>query len=171
MKTLLLLRHAKSDWGDPARTDHERHLNRRGRDAAPLMGDWLARERLIPDLVLCSTATRTRETLDLVRPRIGADVAVVFDDRLYLAEAPTLLERVRATDDSVGTLLVVGHNPGLEELAGRLTGGGDRGAIDALAEKMPTAGLAVLRFDVAGWKRVAARGGRLDAFVTPRSLA
>jgi phosphohistidine phosphatase len=171
MKTLLLLRHAKSDWGDPARTDHERHLNQRGREAAPLIGAWLARQHLIPGLVLCSTATRTRETLQLVRPFIGKDVPVVHDDRLYLAEAATLLERVRATDDGVATLMLVGHNPGLEDLAGRLAGGGEHDALDALAHKMPTAGLAVLRFDVAGWKRVAARGGRLDAFVAPRSLA
>ena len=161
MKTILLLRHAKSDWGDRDMADIDRPLNRRGQAAAPVMAAWIAEHGLSPDLVLCSTARRTRETLALVRPALTGDVPEVLDEALYLAEVPVLLARLRGLDDAVGTVLVIAHNPGLEDLAAKLSD---------FAGTMPTAGLVVLRFDVASWKQVAPGGGKLHAFVTPKGL-
>ena len=161
MKTILLLRHAKSDWGDRNMADIDRPLNARGQAAAPVMATWIAEHGLSPDLVLCSTARRTRETLALVRPALADKVPEVLDKALYLAEVPVLLARLRGLDDAVGTVLVIAHNPGLEDLAAKLSD---------FAGTMPTAGLVVLRFDVATWKQIAPGGGKLRAFVTPKGL-
>ncbi len=161
MKTILLLRHAKSDWGDRNMADIDRPLNPRGQAAAPVMAAWIADHHLCPDVILCSTARRTRETLALVRPAFPAKVPEVLDEGLYLAEVPRLLARLRGLDDGVGTVLVIAHNPGLEDLAAKLSD---------FAGSMPTAGLVVLRFDVAAWKKIAPGGGKLHAFVTPKGL-
>jgi phosphohistidine phosphatase len=161
MKTILLLRHAKSDWGDRDMADIDRPLNRRGQAAAPVMAAWIAEHDLCPDLVLCSTARRTQQTLALVHPALPGSVPVMLDEALYLAEVPVLLARLRGLDDSVGTVLVIAHNPGLEDLAAELS---------SFAGHMPTAGLVVLRFDVPVWQDITPGGGKLHAFVTPKGL-
>jgi phosphohistidine phosphatase len=161
MKTILLLRHAKSDWGDRNMADIDRPLNRRGQAAAPVMAAWIAAHDLCPDVILCSTARRTRETLALVRPALKGKVPEVLDEGLYLAEVPVLLDRLRGLDDGVGTVLLIAHNPGLEDLAAELS---------SFAGHMPTAGLVVLQFDVAAWTEITSGGGKLHAFVTPKGL-
>ena len=161
MKTILLLRHAKSDWGDRDMADIDRPLNRRGQAAAPVMAAWIADHGLIPDLILCSTARRTRETLALVRPAFADKVPEALDEALYLAEVPVLLARLQALDDALGTVMVIAHNPGLEDLAAELS---------SFAGHMPTAGLVVVRFDITSWQQIAAGGGTLQAFVTPKGL-
>ena len=161
MKTILLLRHAKSDWGDRDMADIDRPLNRRGQAAAPVMAAWIADHRLYPDLVLCSTARRTRETLALVSPAFPDKVPEVLDEALYLAEVPVLLARLQALDDAVGTVMVIAHNPGLEDLAAELS---------SFAGHMPTAALVVIRFNVTSWRQIAPGGGTLAAFVTPKGL-
>lgn len=168
MRRLMMLRHAKSAWPE-GRADIDRPLNARGQAAAPRMGAYLADEGLFPDLVLVSTARRTRETWDLVAPHLG-DVAVRFEPRLYEASAERLFEIVREVSDDVRGLLLVAHNPGLEDLARMLIGHGDRYAFARLTQKYPTAGLAVLDFDVETWGNARSRGARLDRFVTPASL-
>lgn len=168
MRRLMLLRHAKSDW-PPGMADLDRPLNDRGRAAAPLMGRYLAEEGLLPDLALVSPARRTAETFDLVAPSLG-DVASRTEPRIYEAPAERLLEVVRETSDDVRALLLVGHNPGSEDLARRLVGHGDRYAFARMSEKYPTAGLAVIDFAVERWSEVAPRGGRLDRFVTPKAI-
>lgn len=173
MKRLILLRHAKSDW--PAGLDDlDRPLNPRGRAAAPRMGQYLTDEGLLPDLAIVSPAQRTRETFDLVaqalREHAGEEPPVRVDRRIYEAPPEQLLQSVRETDDTVRTLLMVGHNPGTQELARMLTGFGDRYAFSRLTQKYPTAGLTVLDFDVESWRDVAPREARLDRFVTPKAL-
>lgn len=169
MRRLMLLRHAKSNW--PAGVaDRDRPLAPRGREAAPVMGRYLADELLLPDLVLISPAKRTVETWELVLPMLPEKPATQYEPRIYEAKAAALLYVVQETEPSVKTLLMIGHNPGFEELARRLAGHGDRYAVARMSQKYPTAGLAVLDFAVEDWRDVAERGGRLDRFVTPGSL-
>ncbi|HEY8564040.1 MAG TPA: histidine phosphatase family protein [Beijerinckiaceae bacterium] len=168
MRRLLLLRHAKSDWPEGVQ-DLDRALAPRGREAAPRMGAYLAAEHLLPDLVVVSPARRTRETWDLVRPFLG-DVETRVEPRLYEATVDRLLEVVRDADAEARALLMIGHNPGFEDLARRLTGHGDRYAFARLAQKYPTAGLAVIDFPLERWAEVEPRAGRLDRFVTPKTL-
>ena len=168
MRRLMLLRHAKSDWskGTP---DLERPLAVRGREAAPRMGAYLKAESLLPDLALVSPALRARQTWDLVRPSLGA-VEERREPRIYEAPASRLLDVVREVAAGVRTLLMIGHNPGFQELAKLLVGHGDRYALARLVQKFPTAGLAVIDIDAEHWGAAAPRGGRLDRFVTPKSL-
>jgi len=169
MRRLILLRHAKSNWPEGV-ADRERPLAIRGREAAPVMGRYLADELLLPDLVLVSPARRTQETWQLVAPMLPEKPPVQIEPRIYEAEMKRLLSVVQETEPQVQTLLMIGHNPGFEELAALLTDHGDRYAAARLSQKYPTCGLAVVDFTVEDWRDVAARGGRLDRFVTPASL-
>lgn len=166
MPRLILLRHAKSAWDDPALADHDRPLNRRGRTAARLMAKPVA--EAAPDLVLCSTARRTRETVERM-VEAGAFPAgrVVHDRELYHATPAAILAVVRARAADHPSVMVVGHNPGLHELAAAMATAGDDEARAALAAKFPTAALAVLDLENAEWQPGAAR---LIRFVTPRML-
>jgi phosphohistidine phosphatase len=166
----MLLRHAKSDR-PPGVPDHDRPLNRRGRDDASLVGTYLAHNALIPDRVLCSTSERTRETWDLVASQLAKRPPVDFDERLYEAEAQAILGLVRAAAQKVHSLLVIGHNPGMHQAALSLIASGDVEARERLHEKFPTAALAVIDFALDEWAKLHARSGRLDRFVSPRQLA
>ena len=168
MRRLLLLRHAKSDWpADVA--DLERPLAARGRAEAPAIGAFMAREELRPDLALVSPARRTRQTWTLIASALG-DPPHEVEPRLYMATADTLLGLVRKTRGNVRTLLLLGHNPGLEELARGLSNRGDKSALKQLAAAYPTSGLAVIDFAVADWGKIKELTGTLRHFVTPRSL-
>jgi phosphohistidine phosphatase len=169
MRRLILLRHAKSDWPD-AVPDRERPLAARGREAAPVMGRYLAEEMLLPDLALVSPALRTCQTWELVAPELGEAVSVRDEPRLYEAPWQQLLAVVQGVPDTVSTLMLVGHNPGSAELALALTGHGDRYAAQRMAAAFPTCGLAVLDLMEGGWAGLAPRACRLDRFVTPASL-
>ena len=169
MRRLLILRHAKSDWPH-GYTDFERPLAPRGREAAPFMGRYLKAEVLIPDLAIVSSARRTTETWELVHPELGEIVPHRLEKRIYEAPYEHLVEVIRAVGDEVRTLLLVGHNPGSEELAAAMTGFGDRFAAQRMQQKYPTAGLCVLDFEIERWADVAERSARLDRFVTPQSL-
>ena len=169
MRRLMLLRHAKSHWPTGV-ADRDRPLAARGREAAPVMGRYLADELLLPDLVLISPAKRTAETWEMVAPMLPEKPATLYEPRIYEAKVERLLDVVRDVEGEVRTLLLIGHNPGFEELAALLTGHGDRYAAARMSQKYPTCGLAVLDFAVEDWRDVAARDGRLDRFVTPGSL-
>ncbi len=172
MLTLSLLRHAKSSWDDPALADHDRPLSKRGTKAAPEIAKYLKREELLPNLVLCSGAVRTRATLALILAEIGrAAPEIRYDDSLYLAAPETILQRVKDVEPRYTHLMVIGHNPGVHALALELTGGGERKAVAALATEFPTAALAVLTFDATRWGDIKTASGRLEHFVTPRRLA
>jgi phosphohistidine phosphatase len=162
MRRVWLLRHAKSSWDDPGIPDHDRPLAPRGRKAAKRMALWADENDVRPDLVLCSTALRARATLDLVLPGLGKP-ATAFDDDLYHASAAGLLERLRALPDDAAAVLLVGHNPGLHDLACLLAPPGP--------EAFPTAALADLRLAADTWPGVGPGCGRLDELLLPRSLS
>lgn len=170
MRRLILFRHAKSDWSDDGADDHDRGLSARGRKAAGPMGAWLAGRGFSPDLVLCSTARRTRATWDLAKAAFTPSPKARFERDIYLAPPAGLLEEAKAAPASVQTLLIVGHNPGLEQFVELLASRGDPEARRAYAEKFPTAAIAVLDFPFDDWAEIAPRSGRLDRFVTPRML-
>lgn len=170
MRRLMLLRHAKSDWSAPGTRDHDRTLNPRGREAAPKMGAYMARHALVPDLIIASTATRVVETLDLLLPAFAKAPKVVSERRIYEATPERLMEVIKDTPQAAHSILLIGHNPGLGELASSLVAVGDEDARQRLVEKFPTAALAVIDFAVDDWKKVHAHGGRLDRFVVPRTL-
>jgi phosphohistidine phosphatase len=171
MLTLLLLRHAKSSWEVPALADYDRPLAKRGQKNAPRMGAEIAALGLRPDLVLCSGAARTRQTLDLAQAAWGAPPPqVVYDDQIYMASPAALLKLLRALPDAPPRVMIVGHNPGLEELSEELVGSGDAAARELLASKFPTCALAVFTFDVSSWSDIGSGGGTLAHFLTPARL-
>ena len=174
MLTVLLLRHAKSSWDNLSLPDYDRPLAKRGQKAAPLIGAEIARLGLRPDLILCSGAARTRETLLLVLPALGSPPPqVICDDAIYMATPASLLTLLRKLPDGGAapkTVMVVGHNPGLEELSELLVGGGDEEAQELMAEKFPTGALAVFTFDAQKWADIALGAGKLVEFITPARL-
>jgi phosphohistidine phosphatase len=170
MLTLSLLRHAKSSWADARLRDAERPLSERGERAAPRMGAYMARLRIAPDLVLCSPAMRARQTLELVLPFLEGKPEVVYEEALYLAAPATMLKRLSKLPASVRHAMIVGHDPGMHNLALELAGTGAEAEMQALAEKFPTAGLAVIEFGVSSWPKVRPGGGRLAVFAAPRRL-
>ena len=167
MKRLLLLRHAKSSWDAPELADHDRPLAPRGRRAAKVISQYLRRQSLAPALVLCSSAHRTRETLERIRPALGEAAAVDIEHELYEASEQGLLARLRAIPDEVASVLLIGHNPALEQLAVSLAARGER--LDALQRKFPTAALATLDFE-GSWKELGPGSAELTDFVTPKQL-
>ncbi|MDF2493663.1 histidine phosphatase family protein [Sphingomonas sp.] len=170
MKTLTLLRHAKSGWDDPVTRDFDRPLNDKGRKAAVVMGRELRAQGETFDRIMASPARRVVETIAEVAIGYGAPIEPIWDKRLYLASAATLLEVARETPDDCDRLLLIGHNPGLEDFALLLTGTGPPELVSALEEKYPTATMAQLTFDVGRWAEVARGGGTLARFVRPRDL-
>ena len=169
-RQLFLLRHAKSSWDDPDLADHERPLAPRGDRACGLLADHLRATGLAPDLVLCSSAVRAVQTLEGVRAGLPAEAAVEVDGGVYGAGPSILLRRLRGLDEEVGSAMVVGHNPAIEELALGLAGeGGDREARARMEAKYPTGGLASFAFDGAWWDLDWGRA-TLEAFVVPKQL-
>lgn len=168
MKHLYLMRHAKSSLRQAGAADHERPLDPRGRQAATLMGDHLLRLGTPPDLVLSSTARRARETCELVAARFGA-VPVRYSDKLYLASAGALLKSLRRLPGEPAAVLVIGHNPGLQELALSLAAKGDPALLARLKAKFPTGAVTLIEFAAKRW--VEAGAGRLLRFVAPSELA
>jgi phosphohistidine phosphatase len=136
-----------------------------------MMGAFLRQQGLKPDLVLCSASVRTRQTFELASSGWQPEPRTKYEGALYLADPFSLLERVRKTPKTVKHLMIVGHNPGLQILGLELIGEGDPVLIAALSEKMPTASVAVITFEVKSWKDVGPRKGRLVHFTTPKMLA
>jgi phosphohistidine phosphatase len=167
MKTLTLLRHAKSGWETPSLSDFDRPLNARGRQAARAMGRELKALGLGWDCILASPAARVTETLAELAESYGP-VGAVYDRRVYLATPELLLELVRETYDGVARLLVVGHNPGMERLALRLSRGGT--LHDEIALKYPTGALAEIALPAGRWRDVAEGSGTVARFLRPRDL-
>lgn len=174
MKRLLLLRHAKAVTGGSKTGDHGRPLNDRGRADAPRVGIVMQHRRYLPGRVLCSTAARTRETWAGVAPELDGSPDVAFVDELYLAPWKTIAGVIRAQGGDADVLLVVGHNPGLEDCAKALArkpqSADERGRLDDIAEKFPTAALAVLDFDIAEWSALAPGTGALVDLLKPKAL-
>jgi len=171
MRRLLLLRHAKAVRLQGGGSDRDRGLEERGRADARTVGQYLARHGAIPARALVSSATRTRETWALLAAAFQPAPPVDFDDRLYEAAPETILGAINQAADDTGTLLVIGHNPGMQELAAMLIAAGDIEARERLGREFPTSALAVIGFAAAHWSDVHVRSGRLEHFVTPQWLA
>jgi phosphohistidine phosphatase len=182
MRRLMLLRHAKTEHDAPSGQDQDRRLDDRGRLDAAAIGTWIGRHPPLPDAILVSTAVRARQTWEIAEQAVKdtlrepaasprAEWQVEFLDDIYCAEPAQLLQIIRMAEvTNPGHLLVVGHNPGMHELALMLTGSGDAAAKKTLQDNLPTAGLAVLDFAIDDWSEVAFRGGKLVRFTSPRLL-
>ncbi len=171
MKRILLLRHAKSDWGDPGMADRDRPLNRRGERAAVTMAHHIAAQAPRPELILCSTATRTRQTLTPLLEAIGPQPPVSLEAGLYLASAETLLARLRQLTPDTSTVLLIGHNDGIWELAMTLSGQGKSILRASLRQSYPTGTFATLSAPIDAWNDLRAGAAELVAFVRPRDLS
>ncbi len=166
MTRLILLRHAKSSWDDPSLRDEDRPLAPRGEKAVQTVAHWLSVQGLRPDLVLCSSAVRARQTLGGVVSALG-DAPVQIEDALYAAETAELLARLRSVPEGIESVLLIAHNPGMEDLALELASGGE--ALPRMQEKFPTAAVAVLAFDGA-WADLSQGAARLELFATPKDM-
>jgi len=169
VKALYLLRHAKSSWADDSLADHDRPLASRGKKATRVLARHLFDAGIRPALVLCSTAARARQTFEGVAASLGDDVDVWEEESLYGAGSSALLRRLRRLPPAVPSVMVVAHNPGLEDLAMDLIEGGDEGSIARLREKFPTGALATLLIP-GEWKALAKGHATLTAYVVPRDL-
>jgi phosphohistidine phosphatase len=161
MKTLFLLRHAKSSWDDPDLSDFNRPLNNRGLKAAPKMGAMIRKRKLQPEVVLSSPALRAKQTTEIVCEAAGLATVVCFEPEIYEATPQRLLKIVQGIDDQMNSAMLVGHNPGFEELLAALT---------AESQRMPTAALACIELSIDKWCEVLAGTGRLEWLVTPKLL-
>jgi phosphohistidine phosphatase len=163
MKTLLVLRHAKSSWSDPALDDHERPLNKRGRRDAPRMGKLVRKHGLIPDIVICSDAVRARLTAEAVAEAARYPGKILLDQQLYMASPADIFSLLRRMRENAETVMIVGHNPGLEELVAQLTGE---------QQDLPTAALAHIVLPIDQWRdlKLSTRG-TLQGRWRPKDLA
>lgn len=168
MKTLTLLRHAKSGWDDPVARDFDRALNPRGQQAAARIGRYLRDEGLAFDFVIASPAVRVIETLDHLATGLGSALAPSWERRIYLASSATLLDIVAALPADADRVLMVGHNPGLEDLILQLAAESELRTL--VEEKFPTAALAELSTQASGWDEVATAPATLSRYVRPRDL-
>lgn len=166
MYALYLLRHAKSSWADPTLSDHERPLAPRGRRDAKRIAAHLLQQRVEPEVVLCSSAARARETLELLRPALGSSTVEV-EEELYAASSDELLARIRLVPDAVDSVMLIGHNPGLHQLALTLASSGDE--LERLEAKFPTAALSTLAVSK-GWSRLEPADATVAAYVVPKQL-
>lgn len=164
----LLLRHAKSDWGDAAQSDAERPLNERGVRSAYLLGDYIEQRELVPHRILCSTATRAMQTGELVSSAWKTSVSIDYLPELYMATPETIIGAIRDANKKYQRLLVIGHNPGMAQAIYALVLRNNPKAARRIAEKLPTAGLAVVDFDADSWNDI--QEGRLVDYQSPKTL-
>lgn len=158
MKTLYILRHAKSSWTDNSLADFDRPLNARGLNAAPFIGELIARKEFLPDLIISSPAKRAMKTALLVKEASGSNAPIQYDERIYEASPQTLKNVISQVNGEFDSVLIVGHNPGIEGLINHLTGN---------LEPMPTAALAEISLQIAAWDAVGANCGKLEFIIRP----
>ena len=168
MKQLTLLRHGKSDWGPQYHNDYERPLKPRGRRDAPRMGEYLASLDLVPDLIVSSPAERARQTAELFAEAVGFDEAIRWEKAIYGASAGELMAVLRRQPDDAEHIVLIGHNPGFEELASHLIGGDPRSPAGDI--RLPTAAAAHILLDATSWRDVQINCGQLQWLVTPKML-
>ena len=164
MKTIYLVRHAKSDWDDPSIRDFDRPLNKRGKNNAPSMGKLLKQQGIIPELVITSTAMRAKTTAELVTAEIGIKPdKMVYEKELYLASAQEIFLLIKETPPEYNSVMIVAHNPGITELLNRLTGGNN------FVANIPTCGVAELQFE-GEWNKLASGKCLLEKFLVPKEV-
>ncbi len=159
MKTLFILRHAKSSWGNSDLADFDRPLNERGLEAAPLMGNVIYENQFQPDLIISSPAKRAKQTAVLVRASAQLESKIQYDEKIYEASPRRLLQIVSEQNDKLESLMLVGHNPGFEELVKNLTGE---------FQTMPTATLAVIDLQIDSWSEAESNCGTLRVLIRPK---
>ncbi len=169
VRHLYLLRHAKSTWDDPSMDDHDRPLAPRGRKAMRAMARHIRKADVRPELILCSSAARARQTLDRVLPALPDTTPFEVEDALYTFDADDVLARLRRVPATVGSVMLVGHNPALQDLTLRLATEGQ--TLERVRSKLPTGALATLRIPRATWRSLRAGSAELVALVTPKDLA
>jgi len=174
VRTVYLWRHAKSDWAEAGLKDHERPLSERGKKAAPLMAAYLKAKKYRPDLILCSTARRTVETYDALNEVLAGSLTVRFEDGIYLAEPRHLMDRLRWLEDAVKSVMIIGHNPGVAQLASQLAHAAKNGEEEKthkrMREKFSTGALAVIKLPIKAWADLKDGQGRLADFMRPKDL-
>lgn len=170
MRRLMLLRHAKTERAEPGERDRDRKLMKRGRADAPVIGSFMAHHGLVPDLALVSPAARAQETWALVAGCFAKPPRLMTNDRMYNANPEGLIAAISEARKA-HTLIVVGHNPGLHDLAMRLIASGDVETREQLNDKLPTSGLVVIDLPLDDWSLLHSHGGRLERFVSPRLIA
>ena len=168
LKTLYVLRHAKSTWADPALPDHDRPLSMRGVRACTSLARHLRHQGVRLDVVLCSSARRAQETLDHISGALGDDPQVLVEDELYGAGVETLISRLRRLDKAVTSAMVIGHNPALQALVIALSGDGDDVALASVRHKFATGSLATLSIPGRTWSRLGPSVANLDGCFVPR---
>lgn len=170
MLRLYLLRHAKSSWANPALADYDRPLNKRGRNDMPNLARYMTKHNYQPERILCSGAMRTRQTLAGILPGLSSDTSIQLLNALYEGYAPDYLVLLRQYAQDSKSLMIIGHNTGMQEIALRLIGRGSPKLINDIETKFPTGALAVLDFDVENWNEVSAQKATLISFIRPRDL-
>ncbi len=170
MRRLLLLRHAKAERSEPGMQDRSRGLIDRGRKEAAKIGTYMAGHALVPERVVVSPAARAQETWKSASSAFRTSPAAMSTEKLYDATPHSILGVIKDTPTTVHTLLIIGHNPGLHELALMLVASGDIDARERLREKLPTSGLVIIDFAFDNWAKLHPQSGRLERFVSPRSL-
>ena len=170
MRRLYLLRHAKSSWEDPGLDDFERPLAPRGIKACESMKPHIRDARIEPGLILCSPAVRARETYVRVAGAFPCDTEVRFEIGLYAASSHVLLSRLRQVDRAVPSIMMIGHNPGIEQLALELTGDTETTPVARMRKKYPTLALACIEISSQTWAAAGPECARLSSFVVPRDL-
>ena len=172
-----LLRHAKSDWGTPGLDDIDRPLNKRGKKQARQMGHFISRSDVTPDLIICSSAKRARQTLKQARKNWPSNARVIFEDRLYLASPDTILKLLKEQSDQSSQrdtpshIMIIGHNPGLHMLATGLVTSANQADMQILQERYPTGTLCVIKSKAEKWNDLQDNSAELLIFATPKSLA
>lgn len=171
MLKLILMRHAKSDWGDPALSDFDRPLNKRGKKAAPLIGAYMAQNNIAPDLILCSSAKRTRETLDRVQSQWDERPPARQLPQLYDQMAGSYIPIIQANGGDTKTLMLIGHNSATHSTALDLVGSGPDDLMDDMELNYPSGAMCLLEFDINDWNELEPGTGTLKLFLKPRSLS
>lgn len=171
MLTLTIVRHAKSSWGDPGLRDIERTLNERGKAQAQRLGTDLEGKQLSPDLIICSSANRARQTLEQMQKNWQTDAELIVESRLYLASPNAIMELLNEHGQDHSHIMIIGHNPGLHMLAHGLAREGDEQGLAMLREKYPTGTLCIVRSKTDKWKNIGNGTGKLIYLATPKQLA
>lgn len=170
MRTLVILRHAKSSWALPGVEDFDRPLNEKGLTALPAMAMWLSK-MVTPDHILCSSALRTQQTLEGYKSAFSGAISTSVERNLYLASSEKTLAAARHFSDAVSTALIIGHNPGLHDTALQILSADERSRSKGLRSAFPTCAAAIINLPITSWSKIEWNNGTLNAYMTPKLLA
>ena len=170
MKTIFLLRHAKSSWDDVSLDDFDRPLSPRGIKSCKKIGKYLKKNRLIPDIVYCSSAMRAKQTWELFNRIVDKKENILYEDSLYMSDFSNFINIIKKTKNNFKNLMFVSHNPGIENLALELSKDKSNEIYEKINIKFPTGALIIIKFDLNNWSKVDCKKGKLYEFVKPKEL-